>query len=145
MITYAVLDCGISQPMGGSTYTLSAASTVASYLVLGGIGEGLLKRKTAHVGSVVDLKAQFDRADIISTVTAAPTVQSVGLFGLVVIIRTFLSSSPENRNRRTLALAASRKRGAVRRRRLVLADRPTLAFKMTSRRGRSIANEQRDR
>ena len=34
---------------------------------------------------------------------------------------------------------------AVRRRRLVLAGRPTLAFKMTSRRGRSIANEQRDR
>ena len=64
MITYAVLDCGISQPMGGSTYTLSGASTVASYSVLGGIGEGLLKRKTPPVGSVVDLKAQFDRADI---------------------------------------------------------------------------------
>jgi len=34
-------------------------------------------------------------ADIISTITAPLTVQSVGLLGLVVIIRTFLSFSLE--------------------------------------------------
>jgi uncharacterized membrane protein len=34
-------------------------------------------------------------ADIISTITAPRTVQSVGLLGLVVVIRTFLSFSLE--------------------------------------------------
>jgi uncharacterized membrane protein len=72
------------------------ATAIYARCWFGGAREGAFERYRANLGRGILLGLEFlVGADIIATVTAPLTWTSVGLLGLVVLIRTFLSFSLE--------------------------------------------------
>lgn len=67
------------------------------------------KRYRQDLGRGILLGLEFlVAADIIRTVATEPTLQGVLIFGLIVLIRTFLSMALQVEARRALALAVKR-------------------------------------
>jgi uncharacterized membrane protein len=84
--------------LGVAVILLGIALATAKYAsdLRGGRREGAYERYRANLGRGILLGLELlVGADIIATVTAPLTLESVGLLGLVVLIRTFLSFALE--------------------------------------------------
>jgi uncharacterized membrane protein len=76
--------------------SLVALATCAATLRRGRIGSNAYRALRTGVGRAIMLGLEFlVAADIIRSVAIEPTLQSVGVLGLIVVVRTFLSWSLE--------------------------------------------------
>jgi uncharacterized membrane protein len=82
--------------IGVAVIVIGAALAIAKYLIEFQTGkrDGAYDRFRANLGRGILLGLEFlVGSDIVATITAPLTWESVGLLGLIVLIRTFLSFS----------------------------------------------------
>lgn len=93
VIVWALEGAGIAAIVGGA----AAATIEAVYeAVRKGVSRSLYQLYREHVGQAILLGLEFlVAADIIRTVAIAPTFENVGILGVIVLIRTFLSFALE--------------------------------------------------
>ena len=85
---HAAEIAGVAVILGGMLFA------AARYLFVGGQGLERYKRCRHDLGRAILLGLEIlVAADIISTVTLTPTLESVLVLGIIVLIRTFLSWS----------------------------------------------------
>jgi uncharacterized membrane protein len=92
-VVWVLEGVGILAIVGGA-----AAATIEAVVaaVKRGMTRSLYQLYREHVGQAILLGLEFlVAADIIRTVAVAPTFQNVGILGLIVLIRTFLSFALE--------------------------------------------------
>jgi uncharacterized membrane protein len=84
---------GIVVILGG---TVVATGEVVHQIIRRGLSWRVYQRYRKHLGQAILLGLEFlVAADIIRTVAVAPTFENVGVLGLIVLIRTFLSFALE--------------------------------------------------
>jgi uncharacterized membrane protein len=84
---------GIVVTLGG---TVVATGEVVHQIIRFGLSWAVYQRYRKHLGQAILLGLEFlVAADIIRTVAVAPTFENVGVLGLIIVIRTFLSFALE--------------------------------------------------
>jgi uncharacterized membrane protein len=92
-VVWVLEGAGILAIIGGAAAATAEAVFAA---VRRGISRSLYQLYREHVGQAILLGLEFlVAADIIRTVAVAPTFQNVGVLGVIVLIRTFLSFALE--------------------------------------------------